>query len=106
MASGIGAVVGWASAHALFLGFWTLLIWGGLAVGIGFRAGKGQAAAAGALFGLVASVVFMIANYNGSAPLITRTPFFALLGVVGAMCGAPLGLLGALVGAAGKADAA
>ena len=102
----MGAVVGWASAHALFLGIWTLLIWGGLAVGIGFRAGKGQAAAAGALFGLVASVLFMIANYNGSAPLITRTPFFALLGVVGAVCGAPLGLLGALVGPGSKADAA
>jgi len=99
LAIGIGAVAGWSSAHALFLGFWTLVIWGVLAVSLGLGARRGRAAAAGALFGLVASVVFMITNYGGSAPLLTRTPFFALLGVVGAVCGAPLGLLGAFIGA-------
>lgn len=39
----------------------------------------------------------MVAGYEGEAPLISRFPFFALLGLVGAVCGIVLGLVGLFV---------
>ena len=40
----------------------------------------------------------MIAGYSGSAPLVTRVPFFVLLGLFGAPCGFLLGLAGEALG--------
>lgn len=95
VATVLGAVLGFAAAHALFLGSWTLGPWalGGLA--LGWWNGRPGAPLAGALYGFALSFVFMLANYSGTAPVLSRTPFFALLGLFGAGCGAVLTLLGA-----------
>jgi hypothetical protein len=45
-------------------------------------------------FGFVLSFVFMIAGYSGPAPLVSRLPFFAILGVFGGACGLVLGVVG------------
>jgi hypothetical protein len=35
--------------------------------------------------------------YRGSAPVLTRLPFFAILGLVGVMCGIGLGVVGPFI---------
>src|SRR2546426_11484062 len=82
-----GLLLGWGAAHALFLHWWTLVPWGLAALALGYRAGKGEGAIAGALYGFVLCFVFTLASYGGAAPAITRIPFFTVLGLGGALCG-------------------
>src|SRR5437879_9463124 len=74
-----GLLLGWGAAHALFLHWWTLVPWGLAALALGYRAGKGEGAIAGALYGFVLCFVFTLASYGGAAPAITRIPFFTVL---------------------------
>jgi hypothetical protein len=97
IASALGLVLGWGAAHALFLGWWTLLPWGLAALALGYRARKVNALLAGATYGFVLSFVFMLAGYTGAASVISRVPFFALLGLFGALCGCLLAALGTLL---------
>ena len=94
----LGLLLGWAATQALFLHWWTLVPWGLGGVALGYRAGRGQAAIAGAVYGFVLCFVFTLAGYDGAAPAISHVPFFTALGVVGAVCGLLLALLGALLG--------
>ncbi|PYO65305.1 MAG: hypothetical protein DMD69_17905 [Gemmatimonadetes bacterium] len=93
----VGLLLGWAAAHALFLHWWTLVPWGLAALALGYRAGRGEAAIAGALYGFVLCFTFTLAGYGGAAPVVSRVPFFTLLGLVGALCGLVLALLGVLL---------
>ena len=90
----LGFLLGWSATHALFLQWWTLLPWGLAGVGLGHRATRTSAVIAGALYGFVLCFVFTLAGYGGTAPVITRVPFFTVVGVVGAVCGLVLALLG------------
>ncbi len=92
---GLGLFLGWAASHALFLGWWTLIPWGAAALALGYWIGKRGAMLAGAIYGFTMSFAFMLAGYTGAAPLATRIPFFALLGLFGAVCGLILAGLGA-----------
>jgi len=92
-----GLLLGWASAHALFLQWWTLVPWGIAGLALGYRAGRREAAIAGALYGFVLCFVFTLAGYDGAASVVSRVPFFSILGLVGAVCGLVLALLGALL---------
>ena len=93
IAAGLGAVLGLLGAHATFLGWWTLLPWavGGAVVGY---AARRRPAVAGASYGFVLSFAFMLGVYTGKASVLGRVPFFALLGVVGAVCGSSLAVAG------------
>ena len=91
----LGFILGWAAAHALFLHWWTLVPWGVAALALGYRANRAGAVTAGAVYGFVLCFVFTLATYGGAAPAITRVPFFTVLGLVGALCGLLLALLGA-----------
>ena len=71
--------------------------WGLAALALGYRAGRGEAAIAGALYGFVLCFTFTLAGYAGAAPVVSRVPFFTLLGLVGALCGLVLALLGVLL---------
>jgi hypothetical protein len=93
----LGLALGWAASHALFLGWWTLVPWGVAGLALGYWIGKQGALLAGGLYGFSLSFVFMLAGYSGSAPIVTRAPFFALLGVFGALCGLILAALGASI---------
>ncbi len=77
----LGVLLGWTAAHFLSLQWWTLVPWGLAAVALGYRASM--------------CFVFTLATYGGAAPAITRVPFFMILGLVGAVCGLLLALLGA-----------
>ena len=109
----LGLILGWAAAHALFLHWWTLVPWGLAGLALGYRAKRAGAVTAGAGYGFVQCFVFTLASYGGAAPAITRVPFFTVLGLVGALCGLLLALLGATlmprtvpVGAPARDDAA
>ena len=91
----LGLILGWAAAHALFLHWWTLVPWGVAALALGYRANRAGAVTAGTVYGFVLCFVFTLATYGGTAPAITRVPFFTVLGLVGALCGLLLALLGA-----------
>ena len=96
-AGALALLLGWAAAHGLSLQWWTLVPWGLAAVALGYRANRATAVVAGALYGFVLCFVFTLATYGGAAPAITRVPFFTVLGLVGALCGVLLALLGAFV---------
>jgi hypothetical protein len=92
-----GLLLGWAAAHVLFLGWWTLVPWGLAAIALGYRAGRRQAAIAGAVYGFVLCFVFTLIGYTGAASIVSRVPFFTVLGLVGALCGSVLALVGTLL---------
>src|SRR5207248_8639036 len=79
---GLGLILGWAAAHALFLHWWTLVPWGLAGLALGYRAKRAGAVTAGAGYGFVLCFVFTLASYGGAAPAFTRVPFFTVLGCV------------------------
>jgi hypothetical protein len=91
-----GAMLGYLGARVVLVGSGLSLIpWAlaGLAVG-GCCASRRLAAAAGALYGFALAFTFMTTGYDGTAPLHTRLLPFAVLGMVGAICGAVLATVG------------
>lgn len=97
----LGAVLGALCARVVLVGSGLSLVpWAiaGLALGACCRA-RTVAAAVGALFGFALAFTFMAAGYDGAAPLHTRLLPFALLGLVGAVCGSLLALAGRQVAA-------
>jgi hypothetical protein len=90
----LGAILGILAAHALFLGWWTLVPWGIAGIALGYNL-KEQFVLAGLIYGFVLVFVFMIAQYTGDRPLIGRLPAFALGSLFGAVCGLILTTLGA-----------
>lgn len=67
---------------------------GGVAVVIGALAPTRRAAVRGAA---TYGFAFMLAGYDGTATMLSRLAFFAVLGLVGAGCAAPLALVGSLL---------
>jgi len=84
----LGFLMGFAAAHALFLGWWTLVPWsiGGLALGY-FCNKAGSAIATGLAYGFALVFVFLFRQYAGTAPLSRAVPFFGILSTFGAVCG-------------------
>ena len=93
----LGLLLGWAAAHVLSLQWWTLVPWGLVAAALGYRATRTTAVAAGSIYGFVLCFVFTLATYGGAAPAITRVPFVTALGLVGALCGLLVALVGAFL---------
>jgi len=92
----IGVVVGVIGARFLFVGSALSLIpWSivGLVIGWWSKPLKG-ALVNGGLYGFFLAFSFMAAVYQGSAPIVSRIPFFATLGLVGAVCGLILSVIG------------
>jgi hypothetical protein len=72
-----------------------LIPWAIAGIVLGFLSKRKRCAMIrGAAFGFFASFVFMLSGYNGTASVISRIPFFAILGLFGAICGLILGLIG------------
>ena len=92
----VGALLGVIGSRYLFVGSALSLIpWGiaGCLIGI-WSDTRRQSILNGGLYGFVLSFVFMLSGYAGSEPVISRFPFFALLGLFGAVCGLILGWIG------------
>ena len=93
-----GAILGVIGARYLFVGSWLSLIpWGIAGLLIGFWSQKRQWLVNGICYGFTICFAFMIAGYSGSAALISRLPFFALIGLFGGMCGLFLGWAGFVI---------
>jgi hypothetical protein len=90
-----GVLLGIIGARYLFVGSWLSLIpWGIAGLALGGWCERREALINGAIYGFVLAFTFMIAGYAGSAPVISRLPFFAILGVIGAVFGFALGWIG------------
>lgn len=59
-----------------------------------FAASRGVAVCGGAIYGFALAFAFMLTGYDGSAPVLSRLPSFAILGVVGALCAVLLAMVG------------
>ncbi len=95
----LGATLGLLGARYVLVGSGLSLVpWGLVAVLVGVLAHSRRAALAGAAaYGCALAFTFMVAGYDGGAPVLSRLPFFAILGLVGAACAALLALAGSLV---------
>lgn len=91
----VGLILGYAGAQLLHLQWATLIPWGlaALAVGAICRSRR-EALIAAAVYGFFLGFSFMIAGYAGTDPIMGKLPFFALIGLVGAVAGAVAGFVG------------
>ncbi|MGY2875829.1 putative membrane protein YccC [Marmoricola sp. URHA0025 HA25] len=95
-ATAVGALLGFLGARVVLVGSGLSLVpWAiaGLALGW-FCRSRRLAAAGGGVFGFALAFTFMTTGYDGSEPLGSRLPPFAVLGLVGAVCGTALGIAG------------
>jgi hypothetical protein len=93
-----GALLGIIGSRYLFVGSGLSLIpWGIIGLAIGYWSQKREWLINGGVYGFALAFVFMIAGYTGSESLISRLPFFAIIGVVGGVCGIVLGALGFVI---------
>ena len=95
----VGIILGIVASRYLLVGSGLSLIpWGiiGLLIGVWCPTYR-QAIYVGALYGFLLAFSFMAAGYQGSAPILSRVPFFTALGIFGALCGLCLGLIGAFI---------
>ena len=100
----LGTVLGVLGARYVFVGSGLSLLPRGLvAVLVGvFAPARGAAVAGAAVYGFSLAFAFMVAGYDGTATLVSRLPFFAVLGLVGAGCAALLALAGSVVTTPGR----
>lgn len=88
----LGAICGFFKTNVIL----TLGPWGIAGLVIGYLVHRVRPAlGAGAAFGFMASLIYLVLLYNGSKPVYMVLPFFVLLSLFGAVCGAILGLIGA-----------
>jgi hypothetical protein len=91
----IGSALGVIGARVLFVGSWLSLVpWTIVGLGLGAWCVGLEWTWVGALFGFFVSFVFMLSGYAGTASLLSRVPFFAILGAFGAVCGFVLAFVG------------
>lgn len=90
----LGVVLGATGPRYASLGWYSLIPWGLVGLAIGFRCNKRQSWYAGALYGFCLNFSFMIAGYTGTASLVSRLPFFVLIGLFGAVCGLAVAAVG------------
>jgi hypothetical protein len=94
----VGGLLGVVGARYLFVGSWLSLIpWSIAGLAVGYWSGSAKWALAGGLYGFALLSVFMIVGYTGSASTLSRLPFFAIIGLAGALYGALLALVGVLI---------
>jgi hypothetical protein len=94
----MGALLGVVGSRYLFVGSWLSLIpWTIVGLAIGYVSQKRESMIDGVIYGFTLSFVFILSGYTGSESLISRVPFFVILGVFGGICGLVLGLLGFLI---------
>ena len=98
----LGATLGLLGARYVFVGSGvSLLPWGLVALLVGaFAPSRRAALAGGSAYGFALAFTFMVTGYDGTATLMSRLPFFAILGILGAACAALLALTGYFVAAA------
>ncbi len=95
----VGIVFGITCSRYLFVGSALSLIpWAiaGWLLGVWCQSYR-ESVITGATYGFLLAFTFMAAGYAGADPILGKLPFFALLGVVGAVCGVGLSVFGAFI---------
>ena len=93
----IGAALGVIGARYLFVGSWLSLVpWTIAGLALGHVPDRRRALGIGAAFGFALFFAFMVAGYTGTRPMLGRMPFFAIVGVVGAIYGGAVGFVSSL----------
>src|SRR3984893_5218124 len=90
----VGVVIGTAGPEYAFMGAYSLIPWGLVAVALGLWGNKREALKSGAVYGFSLSFAFLVSGYNGTRSLVSRFPFFAILALFGAVFGLALSALG------------
>jgi hypothetical protein len=90
----VGVVIGAAGPQYVFLGAYSLIPWGLIAILLGLWGNKRETMKSGAIYGFSLSFAFLVAGYNGAASLMSRFPFFAILALFGAVFGMALSAVG------------
>ena len=92
----VGVIIGAAgSAYSpVFLGWYSLIPWGLVAVALGTWGNRPEVLKNGAIYGFTLSFAFLVSGYNGVPSLVSRFPFFVILSLFGALCGLALSALG------------
>jgi hypothetical protein len=90
----LGAVLGATGPQYASLGWYSVIPWGLVGLAIGFWCNKRQSLYAGALYGFCLNFSFMIAGYTGTASLMSRLPFFIVIGLFGSVCGLAVAAVG------------
>ena len=90
----VGIILGILGSRYLFVGsFLSLIPWGiaGLLFGLWCQNYR-ESLITGAVYGFLLVFAFMAGGYEGADPILGKLPFFAILGLVGAVCGIGLTL--------------
>ena len=90
----VGVIIGAAGPEYVFLGAYSLIPWGLVAVALGLWGDKREALKNGAVYGFSLSFAFLVSDYNGTPSLVSRFPFFVVLALFGAVSGLALSALG------------
>ena len=92
----LGVGLGWTAAAPLKVLTWgNLILWGAVTIGLGVIPGtKSDKILRLSLYGFSLGFSFMAFGYTGTATMLSRTPFFAAIGLFCAVCAV---LLGAVV---------
>jgi hypothetical protein len=95
-AAAVGAALGAIGARGPFIGSGLSLIpWAAAGLLVGWLSPDLRTARTnGAVYGFALAFTFMAVGYDGAPAFLTRLPFFAALGLVGAACGVVLASLG------------
>jgi hypothetical protein len=86
----VGVAAGYIGGPVYILIPWAII---GLALGA-LSAARGAALLLGGIFGFAASYTFVIHGYAGIQPLVTLLAPFVIFGLIGAVCGLILGIVG------------
>jgi hypothetical protein len=86
----VGVVAGYIGGPVYILIPWAII---GLVIGA-LCGARGAALLNGGVFGFAAAYMFMIHGYAGKQPLLTRLAPFVIFGLIGAVCGLILGIVG------------
>ena len=100
LVAALGAILGLIGARYIFVGSpLSLIPWGLAALLIGYfsTTWKGTLGS-GVLFGFCLAGTFMVAGYQGTAPVTNYLIPFAVIGLVGALCATAGATAGQLIG--------
>ena len=90
----VGVVVGATGPAYGFMGEYSLIPWGLIAVALGLWGSRREVLKSGAIYGFSVSFAFLVSDYNGTRSLVSRFPFFVILALFGAVLGVALSALG------------
>jgi uncharacterized membrane protein YuzA (DUF378 family) len=65
----------------------SLIPWSIAGLAVGYRSADEHWSLAGGLYGFGLLFVFMVAGYSGTAPILSRLPFFGIIGLAGVVYG-------------------